>query len=160
VDDIVTVSEKQDGLISIISGKRSWDLRTLHNLTTDKPKEPTLDYTVSCTLEPVALKDKISDVAVFAKTAHFVAKENEIHLTSSDDAGKAKSQIETSTDSVILQEADTEYSLEYIGDVMSAVSALSTSVKVSFSHRKPMLMEFEIPNAGILRFHLGPLLVN
>jgi|APSaa5957512535_1039671.scaffolds.fasta_scaffold05746_5 DNA polymerase III sliding clamp (beta) subunit (PCNA family) len=161
VDDIVTVSQKQDGLISITSGKRSWDLRTLYGgAATDSPKEPNFEYAISFALNPTILKDMLADVAVFAKFVHFVAKDGVLALESTEDAGKAKSYMDILDSSQISEEADTEYSLEYIGDVMSAVSTLSTSVQVSFSHQKPMLMEFEIPNAGTLRFHLGPLLVN
>ncbi len=158
-DDTVTVSQKQDGYITITSENRSWDLRTLHEGSASKAKEPNMDYTVSFTILPTKLKDILADVAVFAKTARFVAEDGSISLQSSDDAGKAISQIQHNAGSTVSEDADTEYSLEYIGDVMSAVSALSSSVKVSFSHQKPMLMEFEINNAGTLRYHLASILV-
>ena len=160
VDDTITVSQSKEDYISISSGSRSWDLRTIDSSVIKEFKEPNLEYTVSLSINPIELKNILSDVAVFSKTAFFVAENGLVHLKSSGDSGKAKSQVLTNNDTIkIIKDANTEYNLDYINDVMSAVYALSSSVKISFSNQKPILLEFEIIDAGILRYYLAPLVV-
>lgn len=158
-DDTITISQKEetDGYITIAAKERTWQLRTIHSDMVDKLKEPKVDYAVSFVVPPTQLKDTLADVAVFSKTANFVSENNTIHLEAETDSGKAKSQFNGITTSI---DAKSEYSLEHIGDIMSAVCAVSESIKVSYSQDKPLLLEFDILHTGTLRYHLAPLVTN
>ena len=77
------------------------------------------------------------------------------YFKSSDIDGKAKSEFVnnniTSDESVI----DVQYSLEYINDIVNAVSGIFDTVKMSFGNQKPLLLEFELKGFGVLKYYLG-----
>ena len=171
-DDVVTISQKEEGYISISSGNRSWDLRVIDSSMVRKFNEPKLPHTVLLSVNPTDLKNILADVAVFSKTAHFVASKKQIanngeiksdepvvYLNSTDDSGKARSQFTPHTIIEITEDATAEYNLDYINDIVSAVYSLSSSVKISFSNQKPILFEFEIIDAGVLRYYLAGLAI-
>ena len=82
-----------------------------------------------------------------------------VYLNSTDDSGKARSQFTPHTIIEITEDATAEYNLDYINDIVSAVYSLSSSVKISFSNQKPILFEFEIIDAGVLRYYLAGLAI-
>lgn len=156
-DDTITIAQKQenDGYISITAKDRSWDLRTIHSEMINELKEPKVDYTVSFAIPPTQLKDALADVAIFSENVKFVSDNGTVHLESSNESGKAKTVL---TGIVTDQTITSKYSLEYIAVIMSAVCAVSQSIKVSYSHQKPLLLEFDIINTGTLRYHLAPIM--
>jgi len=155
-DDVVTISMIQENLIHIVVKNRSWDVKTVSSEVLDDFKEPQINHTVSISLKPDYLKKIIYDVSVFADTAHFVAGNGMVYLQSKGDGGQSKSLIETD-EITISKGANSKYNTTNISQMLFAVGALCDGITVFFSHKKPILLEFEINDIGILRYYLAPL---
>lgn len=155
-DDYITISQKEQSHISIKSNNRLWNLRAISPSMLPDFREPHIEFDGSFCVNPTELKDTLADVAVFSDTARLVADNGTIHFESSDDSGNARSQL-TITDKIIPKDANTRYNLDYLNDVISAVYSISESVKISFSDKKPILLEFMIKDVGVLRYYLAPL---
>ena len=159
-EDVVTISMIQENLIHIVLKNRSWDVKTVSSEVLDDFKEePQINHTVSISLKPDYLKKLISDVSVFADTAHFVAGNGMVYLQSKGDGGQSKSQIEAD-EITISKDAESKYNTTNISQMLFAVGALCDSITVFFSHKKPILLEFKINDIGILRYYLAPLSEN
>lgn len=155
-DDHITISQKEKAHISIKSNNRLWDLRAVSSSMLPDFQVPHIEFDGSFCVDPTELKDTLADVAVFSDTARLVADNGRIHFESSDDSGNARSQLSI-TNEIIPKDANTRYNLDYLNDVISAVYLICESVKISFSDKKPILLEFMIKDAGTLRYYLAPL---
>ena len=155
-DDIVRISQENNNPnLYITSKSKKFDVRTLNVSGTDKRLIPKFDTSVSVSLTPDSLKKSISDVSVFSdENVHFISDGNMMYLESTDQAGKCKSNID-STSMSISKNADTSYDCTNIMNIISAIVGLCDSVTVSYSTEKPILLEFAITDAGIMRYYLA-----
>ncbi len=155
-EDYITISQKEEAHISIKSKERSWNIRVIASSMLPDFQVPHIEFDGSFSVDPTELKDTLADVAVFSDTARLVADNGTIHFESSDDSGNARSNLSI-TNEIIPKNTNTGYNLDYLNDVISAVYSISESVKISFSDKKPILLEFMIKDVGILRYYLAPL---
>lgn len=156
-DDITILYNDDSGFLSVKSGDKSWELRIISPDVLHELKEPNIPHVTSRTVSISEFKDILADIGVFSKSIHFIVNDSILYFKSSGTDGKAKSQFAdnhiTSGESMI----DVEYSLEYINDIINAVSGIFDTVKISFGDKKPLLLEFELEGFGVLKYYLGRL---
>lgn len=156
-DDIITISQESDnGYLHIQSKNKTFDIRTLDGSVFDgTDMMPKIDFDVTGTILPDDFKKSITDVSVFDDTnIHFITEKGTIHLKSEDQAGKCKSEMNVKN-VTILKDSDTRYDTSNIIDVLSAVSTLCSKIKINYSTDKPILLEFEINDAGVMQYFLA-----
>jgi len=152
---IMSYDDNNSGFISLRVGVKSWELRIISPEVLDEIKEPNIPHTALCIASVSEFKEILSDVGVFSDRVHFVVNYNRLYFKSKGMEGTSESQFVdnriTSTEDPI----SVEYSLDFINDIMRAVTGIFPTVKIHFGNKIPLLLEFELEDFGVLKYYLG-----
>jgi len=158
-DDTVRISQDENKpILHIESKNKTFDIKLIDTSVVEKKPIPELRHTVSFSLSPDELKKSISDVSLFVNDdVRFVSSgEGMVCLQSSDpQTGECKSDVNL-TDISIIQDTDTKYDTSKVNDILSAIGTLCDNIIISYSNQKPILLEFEIIDAGVMNYYLAP----
>jgi len=161
-DEEITIQYTTARVITISSGKREFEIRTIVTEPSAVSgtessldyKEPTIEHQVSIKIESNNFKNAILDAMIFSDNSKIQTKDGSITIMSASQDGKANIPV---IGEITKQEnIETNYSLEMISNMVSSLIPFSVNIIMEYSEIKPMLLIFDIKDIGLLRYHLAP----
>lgn len=122
---------------------------------------PKLEYDTKATLTKSIFEKLLGDISAVADQVTIEASKEKLSFTGKSDIGRASIQL-TKGDADILElqvKADSKasYSVDYLQNILRAVSGVSDTLECSFSSKKPVLLNLRLNDQGArIHFYLAP----
>lgn len=162
--DSLTMEIEDDKLKVTLEGKTT---RTFYlpiiDLEEKEQRIPDLNFPVTIKTKTSVLTDAIEDVDVVAESVSFIAEPNKINIVAEGDLSKAKIEIPSKGDTIIVSDTPdkikSKYSIEYLKKMILG-GKLADDVTIQFNKDYPLKLEYKAVDKLFLSFILAPRVEN
>jgi proliferating cell nuclear antigen len=157
-DSVEMTSTEGDALLlRLMDGyKREFTLHLIESRSAASPL-PKLDFDVRLSMNKGAFERVLADVSVVADQVMITSSKDGVSFSGKSDVGAATVQLNKDSAEVLAldvkQDAQANYSIEYLLNTSKAVASASDSVVCEYSAKKPLKLEFKL-NEQESRIHL------
>lgn len=138
---------------------RTFSISTLEP-SGDKVPTPKIAFNSKAQMTAKCLKNSVADASTVSDQIQFETKDDKLILKASGNRGVVTIDIDTDSDELlsldVKQPSQATFSLNYLSDIVKAVSNLTSIVTVEFSTDMPLRLNFELPQKGKLLYYLAP----
>jgi proliferating cell nuclear antigen len=162
--DSLTIEIEEDKLKITLEGNstRTFFLPII-DLEEKEQRVPDLNFPVTIKTKTDVLSDAVEDVDVVAESVSLVVEPNKMTVMAEGDLSKAKIEIPSKGDTVIVSDTPdkikAKYSIEYLKKMMAA-SKLADNVTIQFNKDYPLKLEYKSVDKVFLSFILAPRVEN
>lgn len=158
--------EESDNRLEIKMIGRAERMFKLQRLTPlgDAPREPSVEWDVTAEMDADAFKQAIKDIAVVANNVTISADSKGVSFSGQGDTGEARVNLSAEGDPQIVFNIEmrgdskspptTMYALSYLSEMSKAIA--SDTIALHYATEKPMMLDFQIAEAGQIRLLLAP----
>lgn len=162
--DSLTMEIEEDKLKIMLEGNstRTFFLPII-DLEEKEQRVPDLHFPVTIKTKTSVLTDAIEDVDVVAESVSFVAEPKKITVVAEGDLSKAKIEIPSKGDTIIVSDTPdkikAKYSIEYLKKMILGAK-LADDVTIQFNKDYPLKLEYKAVDKLFLSFILAPRVEN
>ena len=161
--DSVEISSTEEDAISVKfknGYKREFVIHLIESTGGAAPL-PKLEFDTKATMTKTILDKVLGDINVVSDQVVITATKDKLTFSGKSDVGNASVSIEKNDADVLELQVNAEskatYSIDYLTGILRAAGSASDTVNLSYSTKKPVLLEFRLNDQGArIHFYLAP----